>query len=156
MEISLLADHPNESAKIAKWYYDEWASIAPDVTLDMVHDSVVQKSVNRDSIPLSLVAHQDDELVGTLELKFRENKNYPEYEHWVGGVFVEPRFRNNGIASQLISEAKQMARNFGVRTLYLQCESHNVELYENHGFKKLHQAPHHEIETTIMAWSFAT
>ncbi|MGP8305329.1 hypothetical protein [Vibrio sp. YIC-376] len=34
-------------------------------------------------IPLSIVAHKNGNLIGTLELKFRENKNYPEYEHWL-------------------------------------------------------------------------
>ncbi|MEK1964816.1 hypothetical protein WOB62_23510 [Vibrio parahaemolyticus] len=81
MEISLLADHPHEAPKIAKWYYDEWARIAPNVTEEMVLEKVIEKSVNREAVPLSLVAHIDGELVGVLELKIRENRNYPEYEN---------------------------------------------------------------------------
>lgn len=57
MEISLLADHPHEAPKIAKWYYDEWARLAPNVTEEIVLEKVIEKSVNREEIPLSLVAH---------------------------------------------------------------------------------------------------
>lgn len=40
--------------------------------------------------------------------------------------------------------------------LYLQCESFNIGLYERHGFRALHQAKHHRVETTVMVWSAAT
>ncbi len=156
MEISLLADHPHEAPKIAKWYYDEWARIAQNVTEEMVLEKVIEKSVNREEIPLSLVAHLDGELVGVLELKIRENRNYPEYENWIGGVFTHPRHRRKGIAQILLASAKEKAASIGIKKLYLQCESFNVELYLNHGFKVLHQAQHHEIETTIMAWEATT
>ncbi|WP_295893936.1 GNAT family N-acetyltransferase [uncultured Vibrio sp.] len=152
MKISLLADHPYEAPKIAKWYYDEWARIASNVTEEIVLEKVVEKSVNRTSIPLSLVAHLDGELIGVIELKIRENKNYPEYEHWIGGVFTNHNHRGKGVAHVLIESAKDKALNLGIKTLYLQCESFNIDLYFNHGFKVLHQAQHHDIETTIMVW----
>lgn len=156
MEISLLADHPHEAPKIAKWYYDEWARIAPNVTEEMVLEKVIEKSVNREAVPLSFVAHIDGELVGVLELKIRENRNYPEYENWVGGVFTHPMHRRKGIARNLLESAKEKAVSIGVKKLYLQCESFNIELYLNHGFKALHQAQHHDIETTIMVWEATT
>ncbi|MEZ9343609.1 GNAT family N-acetyltransferase [Vibrio cyclitrophicus] len=156
MEISLLADYPHEAPRIAKWYFDEWASMAPDFTEEMVLKKVIEKSGNRNEIPLSLVARIDDELVGVLELKLRENKNYPDYEHWVGGVFTHESHRCKGIAHNLLDSAKEKAISLGVKKLYLQCESFNIKLYSNHGFKVLHQAQHHEIETTIMVWEPAT
>ncbi|GLR04386.1 N-acetyltransferase [Vibrio hyugaensis] len=156
MKISLLADFPHEAPNIAKWYYDEWASMAPDFTEAMVLEKVIEKSVNRNEIPLSLVAHIDKELVGVIELKFRENKHYPEYEHWVGGVYTHPGHRGKGVAHSLLNSAKEKAISLGVKQLYLQCESFNVELYLHHGFKVLHEAKHHEIETTIMVWEATT
>ena len=48
MEISLLADaiyHPHEAPKIAKWYYDEWAYIAPNMTEEIVFEKVTKNSV---------------------------------------------------------------------------------------------------------------
>ncbi len=156
MEISLLADYPHEASKIAKWYYEEWASMAPDFTEAMVLEKVIEKSVNRTEIPMSLVAHIHGELVGVLELKFRENKHHPEYEYWIGGVFTHQNHRGKGIAHNLLDSAKQKAVELGIKELYLQCESFNINFYLNHGFKALHQAQHHEIKTTIMVWEATT
>ena len=156
MEISLLADHPHDAPKIAKWYYDEWARIVPNVTEEMILEKVIEKSLNREEIPLSLVAHLDGELVGVLELKIRENKNYPEYENWIGGVFTHHEHRCKGVAHSLLESAKEKAVRFGVKKLYLQCESFNVELYLNHGFKVLHQIQQNEIEVSVMVWEATT
>ncbi|WP_033298706.1 GNAT family N-acetyltransferase [Psychromonas ossibalaenae] len=156
MEISVLAEHPNEASKIAKWYFDEWSYIDPNFTESMFLEKVLEKAVNCDKIPMALVAHKENELMGVLELKLRENKNYPEYENWVGGVFTNPDNRGQGIASQLLNHAKGLAVELDIQELYLQCESFNVNLYENHGFKVLHKAKHHDVETTIMVWCITT
>ncbi len=152
MKISLLIDHPEAVEKIAKWYYDEWASIAPQMTEEMMYQKVLEKAANRDVIPLAIVVHHEKELIGVLELKLRENKSYPEYEHWIGGIFVDPLWRGQGIAGQMISEIKEKARKLGVKTLYLQCENYNVVLYQKYGFEILHQANYHVVETTIMRY----
>jgi len=156
MDISLLADHPNEVSKIASWYYNEWAHSIPNVTEAMIHEDVIAKSINRDKVPLSIIIHDENELVGVTELKYHENKSYPEYEHWLGGVFVEPSKRGYGVSSLLISEAKKRAVKLGVTRLYLQCESHNLSIYKKHDFEELHQAVHHGISTVIMVWVPAT
>lgn len=152
MEISLLADHPHEVSKIAKWYFDEWGDSTPGITQEIVLEKVREKSINRNKIPMTIVAYIDGELVGALELKIRENKHYPEYENWIGGVFITPSHRGHGIANQLLDKAKKLAIELGVQRLYLQCESFNIPLYLKNGFTVLHQAQHHGIEITIMVW----
>lgn len=109
------------------------------------------KALNR-IIPFSLVAHDDSELVGTLELKIQENKNYPEYEFWIGGIYVPAAHRRKGIAKKIINVAKDMAVSRGVATLYLQCETHNVDFYRQQGFNAIHKSTHCHWETTIMVW----
>ena len=96
-----------------------------------------------------LTIHEEDELAAVLELKYREHRNYPEYEHWIGGVFVVPEHRDKGFAAALIRKAKAHARDLGVPTLYLQCEKHNDGLYLKQGFRPLHAAVHHGVENTI-------
>lgn len=153
MKISLLADHPQHVNIIAQWYYNEWAHMSPDVTEKMVREKVAAKAINRDQIPFAIVVHEGEKLVGVAELKFRENDNYTDYEHWLGGVFVEPTMRGRGVANLLVSDALKRAEVLGVGTLYLQCEFHNVSLYKRHGFNVLHRVVSDDIATTIMAWS---
>ncbi|CAG9297400.1 GNAT family N-acetyltransferase [Celerinatantimonas diazotrophica] len=152
MEISLLADHPDEAPKIAKWYFNEWSHHAPNMTESLVLEKVLEKTHNRDRLPMVLVAHIDHELVGVLELKLRENNHYPEYEHWIGGVYTNAAHRGQGVASQLLEKAKGLAVGLGIQDLYLQCERFNVNFYLKHDFKALHQAQHGNVVTTIMLW----
>ncbi|HHO2167815.1 MULTISPECIES: GNAT family N-acetyltransferase [Aeromonas] len=154
MEISLLADSPHEVSTIVDWYFDEWASHVPGVTKEMVRRKVESIALNR-NFPFSLVAHDDRELVGTLELKIQENKNHPEYEFWIGGVYVPAAHRRKGIAKKMINVARDMAVSRGVATLYLQCETHNVDFYREQGFNAIHESNHGHWETTIMVWHAA-
>ncbi|NAX32511.1 GNAT family N-acetyltransferase [Vibrio sp. V37_P2S8PM304] len=155
MEISLLAEHRQYVSEIASWYFDEWASKVPNVTLEMVRSDIDLKAENT-KFPFSLVAHKSGELIGTLELKIRENQKHPEYEHWIGGVYVPTPRRGCGIAKALINKAKKIAVDNGVTSLYLQCESHNVDLYVGQGFRPLHQSSSNHLQTTIMVWYAAT
>lgn len=152
MEVSFLADHPQESEKIAQWYYDEWAESGSKFSLDAIYENVREKSSSKHDFPLAFIVHETGELVGVAELKYRESKNYPEYEHWVGGVYVCPNNRNKGYSSALISRAKQHAASLCINLLYLQCDAVHIPLYTKHGFKVLRESEHFGDITTIMAW----
>lgn len=149
LNISFLAECPDEANNIAIWYYDEWAQHAPDVTLDMVLKNVREKAANSSEFPMALVCHIGEVLVGALELKIRENKHYLDYEHWVGGVYTHPDYRGKGIASALLTRAKQQASAVGVHRLYLQCDHQLVSFYTQHGFTKLHVAAN-DLSISIM------
>ncbi len=150
MEVSFLADHPQESKKIAQWYYDEWADEGSNFSFDAIHDNVLEKSSSKNRLPLAFVLHENNQLVGVAELKFRENKHHPEYEHWVGGVLICPFNRNKGYSKILISSAKQHALNLGIKSLYLQCDAIHIDLYKKNGFEVLHESEHFGDVTTVM------
>ncbi|WP_404408134.1 GNAT family N-acetyltransferase [Pseudidiomarina marina] len=153
--IKFLAEVPESSHVIAKWYFDEWGALDESITLEYMHDVVRKKIANKDQIPLSLVVFVDDDIAGVAELKFHENKNFPEYTHWLGGIFVPPQYRGIGLASKLINKAKAVAEELNVKQLYLQTEPKNISLYESHNFKQLHTAEHMGIQTTIMVTNLA-
>lgn len=152
MKISYLADCHYEADKIAQWYFDEWAHTVPGITVEDVREKVYRKALSRHDFPLIIVVHSGNELVAAAELKFRENKQYPEYEHWLGGVFVPENERGKGYSTLLIDKAKRHVRQLNIDTLYLQCEEKNINLYLKHGFRVLHSATHNGVQTTIMGW----
>lgn len=76
MKISLLIDHPKVVGKIAKWYYHEWGHLSLEMTEEVIYQKVLEKAAHRDVIPLAIVVHHEKELIGVLELKRHENKNY--------------------------------------------------------------------------------
>lgn len=152
MRVSFLVNHPHYVNQIAQWYFDEWACMSSTATVEKVAKDVSAKAKSTHDFPLAFIVHDMDTLYGVAELKIRENKNYPQYEHWLGGVFVAPENRGEGIAGLLIKSAQDHASVIGVEELYLQCETHNITLYKKYGFQALHEADYGAESITIMSW----
>ncbi|GLR04065.1 GNAT family N-acetyltransferase [Vibrio hyugaensis] len=152
-KIHFLADFPHASSLIAQWYFDEWAYTVPGVTLSQVQEKVLLKANSRHGFPLAFVLHDDcNQLAAVAELKIRENIHFPEYEHWLGGVYVDSSSRGKGYAAALVARAQNHVFQLGIEKLFLQCEAHNQALYVKYGFRPLHIAIHNEVDTTIMVW----
>lgn len=135
MDISLLADHPQHVPLIAKWYLSEWGHMMKeeDANLSFLEQKI-RLGLNRDEVPMCILAHQNNELMGVAELKFRKLTEFPNKCHWLDGVYVPPVFRGKGISSKLIAEAINRAKNNQIQSLNLRCEIHNIALYEKYGF----------------------
>lgn len=150
-DISLLADHPRCTAALARLYHDEWGALLPGVGVEQI-GAHIERAANRDAVPLIVLAHVDGRLAGAAELKFRENPDFPEYEHWMGGVIVDPDLRGSGISQLLVEGVKGHAKRLGVARLYLQCEAPLVPLYERRGFVAVRDATHRGLAVVIMVW----
>lgn len=136
LRLALLADYPDAVTAVAQWYFDEWIQGRPGTRLAQV-TSKLARSVNRDSAPLLLLAFSADTLVGAAELKIREMDIFPDYEHWIGGVYVSSAYRGSGIARRMVEDLKSRARTMGIQQLYLQTEDPTGGLYAHCGFKPL-------------------
>ncbi len=136
MNIELLADNLLAVDKVAEWYFDEWSSSSSLSVLDTIRLNV-SKSTSRTSAPMIVLAKENDEVVGAAELKLHEMDVYPEYEFWLGGVYVDKKFRSKGVGSLLVSEVISRSKKAGVNNLYLQTEDFSGGLYGKHGFKPL-------------------
>ncbi|RLV59869.1 GNAT family N-acetyltransferase [Parashewanella curva] len=152
MQVAYLADHPDEVKTIAQWYFDEWGNGGKSFTYEFIYELGLSRVINKGVLPFSFIILDEGAIVGVAELKYRENKNHPEYEHWVGGVYVEKSHRGKGYSNVLISKAKQFAKELGIKKLYLQCDAHKISLYEKYGFAALHETEHHGDITTVMIW----
>jgi len=154
MKISYLSKHPHHATEIAQWYFDEWAD--PSVSsVEGFVQFMLKRATSDSEIPISFVAHDGDELLGAVELKFREHKDYPEYEHWLGSLYVSSKHRGTGIGTALINRVKSHAVNLKVEKLYLQCEPEMVSMYEKYDFESLHKAKYGKLDTIIMVWDIS-
>ncbi len=145
MKLELLADNFEAHKTVAKWYFDEWVSSIPGVTIDRV-ESKLAKATNRNSAPLIVLAKEHDELVGAAELKLHEMDVYPNFEHWLGGVYVKESVRGNGTGKILAMDVIKRARAVGISKLYLQTEALDGGLYAHCGFRpieKIEYKGHH-------------
>lgn len=149
MEFRLLADEPSAAGTVAQWYFDQWCKETGRATLEAVQQNV-SAAINRDAAPVIVLAKDDGTLVAAAELKIREMNAFPDYEFWLGGVYVTPNCRGKGIASNLVSRVIDLARSFGIKQLHLQTEDLSGGLYRQFGFEHLHQVDSKGIQVTVM------
>ena len=106
--------------------------------------------LNKDKLPLSLVAYDGSQLTGGAQLKFREMSIYPEKEHWLGAVYVAPEFRGRGIAAKMIKRILELAVQHQVPCLYLQTEHLDGGLYARMGWVPEEQVHYEGVEVLVM------
>ena len=119
MKISFLADHPEFTATLALWLLDHWRYMLPEDTLE----SRIEKlwaHINYDKLPIAWIAHNGAEVFGTAALRKHDLADHQNLSPWLGGVYVAPQYRIQGIGERLCSAVEQHAKNvMGVDTLYL-------------------------------------
>ena len=154
MDINLLNDKPDFIPQIAKWYNSEWGDIDDGSGLQNRDTAALEIKLadylNSDTVPLMLVATKNSELVAAAQLRFQENKTYPENSHWLGGVYVSEPHRGNGTAQTLIEAIVTKAKQLNVHRLYLQTEDLSGGLYKKMGWKAVEEVKYCGIDLLIM------
>ncbi|MGD9364969.1 MAG: GNAT family N-acetyltransferase [Desulfobacteraceae bacterium] len=148
IEIRYLADCPEVIPALASWTFEQWGQQYKMESI-RVQLELFANRVNRDKIPLSLVAFLDTQPVGTASLKVREMTTHTHLPYWLGAVFVVEKFRNRGIGTELISRATDKARHLGVETLYLHTPD-KAGLYLRLGWEKIERTVYYDHEVVIM------
>ncbi len=112
-----LADQPDLLPILADWFYDEWGCGDPNSSPESMRH-ILGDFLNRDQIPMTIVLLRDAKPIASASLKFREMETHPQFLHWLGGVYVHPQYRNQGIGSQLVEYTTTEAKNLQVEDLY--------------------------------------
>ena len=94
--------------------------------------------MRRNRLPLTIVCVRDAEPIATATLKIREMETHPQYEHWLGGVYVHPDHRGQQIGSQIVEFTAQEAARVQVSDLYLYTHSHK-DFYARLGWQVIKQ-----------------
>jgi putative hydrolase of the HAD superfamily len=146
IEIKYLADHPELVHLLSTWFYDEWGQNNPPLIIEHIEHRVRER-LNRDKIPTCLVAYASSKPIATATLKIREmdiypQDKYPQFEHWLGNVYVVPEYRKQGVGSQIVESTSEKARSLGVKDLYLYTRDQE-HFYQRLGWKTMEQVDYH-------------
>lgn len=141
-------DHPELVDLLATWFHREWGRRNPLLTVDSITRNL-EEHLNRDSLPLTLVAFHHQEPVGSASLKIREMEIYPQYTHWLGSVYVPPLFRNQGVGTQIVRRTISEADHLGVTELYLYTNGSET-FYSKFGWQSVDRPFYHGREVTVM------
>jgi predicted N-acetyltransferase YhbS len=148
IEIKYLADHPDLVPILARWFYEEWGSHSPSSTMEDM-EARLRTRMNRDWLPLTLVALMDKEPVGSAALKIREMETHPQFEHWLGSVYVREEFRRMGIGSYLVKAGENEAMRFDIPYLYLYTRTSET-FYARLGWESIERPVYRGREVVIM------
>lgn len=149
MHFKYLADHKEAIPIIAKWYFSEWGHKTKAQSAEEFSQNM-KKYLNRDKIPLILVAMERKTIIGVAQLKFREMDIYPDKEHWIGGIFVPGKYRGNKVAARLIKKIIEIAQKLDVSKLYLQTERLDGGLYPHLGWTPIEQVEYKGSDVLVM------
>lgn len=149
IQIAYLADYPHFVPQIAAWTYDEWGRHYPGNSVQKACDSLNAK-LNHDHAPIPIVALAEAQPVGTSQLKIREMEQFPDYEYWLGDVYVASRVRGQGIGELLVKRIEEISQQLGIQELYLQTEMLTGGLYARLGWLPLEQVDNNGLRVVIM------
>lgn len=163
VEITFLSDHlgveePSvaelsteelaEMKKVARWHQNEWAHLSPDKTVGTRVEELRESAV-KEGLPLTLVAVEDDEIVGTISLAEDDLATRPEFSPWLSTVYVDSSVRRRGIGSRLVQRVEEVAADQGVDELFLYTPD-QAPLYEKLGWETVSVETYRGEEVTVM------
>jgi GNAT superfamily N-acetyltransferase len=139
-----IADCPQFHAQIIDWerreWGDEWAE-------------VVSAATARDQVPTIYVAVQDGQPVGCAMLIKYDMMTRLDLTPWLGGIYVPPEYRGQGIASRLVAFAMTRAAALKIPTWWLYT-AHARSLYERFGWKFVEMAEYDGGPVSLMRFDF--
>ena len=118
-----LADQPELVPILTDWFYDEWGRMDPNNSWKKIRN-ILGEHVNRERFPLTIVLLRDSQPIASASLKIREMETHPQYLYWLGGVYVHPEYRQQGIGARLVEFTTNEAERLTVNELYLYTRSH--------------------------------
>jgi predicted N-acetyltransferase YhbS len=132
-----LADQPALLPILADWFYDEWGHLDSQSSMEsMEHE--LSGCLNKDRLPLTIVRMRDDQPIASASLRLKEMETHPQYLHWLGGVYVHPDFRRQGVGSQLVEFTADQAIRLQVTELYLYTRGNEI-FYSRLGWHTIEQ-----------------
>lgn len=148
MEIYPLKQKPGCLDQVAEWLYLEWGMKTAGSSILAVKEKL-QTFKNIDKIPINYVALKGDNLVGTFNLMLSDPPKRKDLSPWLGSLYVEPNFRNQGIGTFLLKLAVSRAKKLGVQKLYL-CTSTKQKMYVKFGWLPIDEVKFRGETVTIM------
>lgn len=150
MTIEYLADHPEVIPTLAAWQHAEWGHTRPGDTAEK-RAGRLQNFSNRDRIPLTVIALENDQLLGGASLIEHDMETRMELTPWLAGVFVGQPYRRRGIGAELVRRIMAEAGKLKVPLLYLYTV-HSERFYAALGWTFLERTSYLDHEIVIMTW----
>jgi N-acetylglutamate synthase-like GNAT family acetyltransferase len=148
VEIVPLADRDEFLRELADLHHAEWNHLSPSRTVEG-RAKAIKNSAGREGIPSIFIAVSEDQLLGSAAIVKHDMDDKPHLSPWLAAVYVKSEYRNEGIATELISHCEAETARLGFSKWYL-CTEFGSKFYENLGWKHLECAEHEGVEISVM------
>ncbi|NER60390.1 GNAT family N-acetyltransferase [Pseudomonas sp. MAFF212428] len=132
--IDWLSHHPHHSNTLAQWLHQQFHYEYADQPLAQWQQAFAQGQT--DGSLLSLIALNDNRLLGSASLAREDLPQRPDLGPWLACVFVAPEARGQGIAEALIEGVLAKAKALGHSHLYLHTHD-RADYYHKRGWQHL-------------------
>ena len=150
MTIEYLADHPETLETIVQWMHEEWGGVRGGETLEQRRKRFAG-SMNRDRIPLAVVALEAGKVLGSASLVAHDMETRMELTPWLASVFVGEQYRRRGVGAELVRRIMAEAAKLKVPLLYLYTV-HSEKLYASLGWSVMERTNYLEHPVVIMTY----
>lgn len=118
MDIQYLGDHQEIIPILAAWIYNEWSYLYSGATLQDF-EGLLRERTNKEKLPLTLVAFEAGEPIGTVSLRSFDMETRRDLPHWLTSLYVIKPWRRRGIGSSLVVTAEKKAAELAIGKLFL-------------------------------------
>jgi predicted N-acetyltransferase YhbS len=148
VRIDYLRNNPVFESRLAEFSCAEWQHLYGNWNYDAaLREFESQRADGR--LPLTLVAIEQDKLLGAVSLVFDDLPGYEHLNPWLASLLVLPEHRGEGIGSRLVREAETLLAKNGVATAYLFTESARV-FFEKLGWRVMKETSCHGVPVFIL------
>lgn len=148
MRIDYLDDHADLIPLLAKWHTEAFGGANPEMTVEKRTERL-QSHLGKVSIPLTVVAFEGDEPVGSTSLVQHDMSTHLELSPWAAAVYVHPDHRRQGIGTALMHRIEEEAKRLGVKELFLFTPDVHA-FYRTMGWRTISVEKFRGLEVTIM------
>jgi predicted N-acetyltransferase YhbS len=141
LRISHLCDAPDAVPVLAESFLHESPDYFRGQSAADVAARLLTPTLQRDALPLALVAHLDGEVTGTVALRHDSISAHPHLGPWVAALHVLPARRGRGIGTALVAAAERDAERLGYARLYAGT-THASSLFERQGWVPVERTPY--------------
>ncbi|HPY38540.1 MAG: GNAT family N-acetyltransferase [Bacilli bacterium] len=127
VEYIKIREHSIYVSKAAAWFSRKW-NIPEEAYLESMKEMLKESS----AVPQWYIAFYKDTIVGGIGVIANDFHNRPDLSPNLCALFVEPAYRRQGIAGQLLSLAEEDMKTHGISTLYLLTD--HDSFYEKYGW----------------------
>ena len=144
-----LAACPRHIEQLALALHAEWQDFAPWREMEKIR-AYYARCLDGGGLPLAwLAVDGENRLLGSAALKRHDIAELPQYEYWLGDVFVLPEARGRGIGARLIEHALQQAREMALPELYLYTPDVQA-VYAKYGWREIETRRHNGEVVSVM------